>query len=89
MIVSPSRRQRDDRKKGSVLNQNQIRRWVESQGESVLVVGDEETIKVHVHTPRQTRSHFSRRLYLSCFSISLIVEEISFSSSKISPMILR
>ena len=37
--------------KGDDLNQNQIRRWVESQGESVLVVGDEETTKVHVHTP--------------------------------------
>ena len=36
--------------KGSDLNQDQIRRWVESQGESVLVVGDEETTKVHVHT---------------------------------------
>jgi len=36
--------------KGSDLNQNQIRRWVESQGESVLVVGDETTTKVHVHT---------------------------------------
>ncbi len=36
--------------KGGDLNQNQIRRWVESQGESVLVVGDEETAKVHVHT---------------------------------------
>ena len=36
--------------KGTDLNQNQIRRWVESQGESVLVVGDEETIKIHVHT---------------------------------------
>ncbi len=36
--------------KGSDLNQNQIRRWIESQGESVLVVGDEETTKVHVHT---------------------------------------
>ncbi len=36
--------------KGNELNQNQIRRWVESQGESVLVVGDENTIKVHVHT---------------------------------------
>jgi DAK2 domain fusion protein YloV len=37
--------------KGTDLNQNQIRRWVESQGESVLVVGDEETTKVHVHAP--------------------------------------
>jgi DAK2 domain fusion protein YloV len=36
--------------KGADLNQNQVRRWVESQGESVLVVGDSETIKVHVHT---------------------------------------
>jgi DAK2 domain fusion protein YloV len=36
--------------KGSNLNQNQIRRWVESQGESVLVVGDAETVKIHVHT---------------------------------------
>jgi DAK2 domain fusion protein YloV len=37
--------------KGSDLNQNQIRRWFESQGESVIVVGDEETTKVHIHTP--------------------------------------
>jgi DAK2 domain fusion protein YloV len=36
--------------KGDFLNQNQIKRWVESQGESVLVVGDENTIKIHVHT---------------------------------------
>ena len=37
--------------KGTDLNQTQIRRWVESVGESVIVVGDEETIKIHVHTP--------------------------------------
>ncbi len=36
--------------KGEELRQDQIRRWMEKQGESVLVVGDEETIKVHVHT---------------------------------------
>ncbi len=36
--------------KGDDLNQAQIRRWVESQGESVLVVGDEDTVKIHVHT---------------------------------------
>ena len=36
--------------KGNDLNQGQIRRWVESQGESALVVGDGETAKVHVHT---------------------------------------
>ncbi len=36
--------------KGSVLDQNQVRRWVESQGDSVLVVGDAATTKVHVHT---------------------------------------
>ena len=36
--------------KGNNLRQDQVRRWVEGQGESVLVVGDEETIKVHVHT---------------------------------------
>jgi len=36
--------------RGSELNLGQIRRWVESQGESVLVVGDEGTAKVHVHT---------------------------------------
>jgi len=36
--------------KGRDLNQNQIRQWVESQGESVLVVGDGETVKIHVHT---------------------------------------
>jgi hypothetical protein len=36
--------------KGDDLRQDQIRRWIEKQGESALVVGDEETIKVHVHT---------------------------------------
>ncbi|UCG55300.1 MAG: DAK2 domain-containing protein [Dehalococcoidia bacterium] len=36
--------------KGSDLNQNQIRQWAENHGESVLVVGDEETTKVHMHT---------------------------------------
>jgi dihydroxyacetone kinase-like predicted kinase len=36
--------------KGNDLRQDQIRRWIEGQGESALVVGDEETIKVHVHT---------------------------------------
>jgi len=36
--------------KGNDLNQNQIKQWVESQGESVLVVGDGETTKIHVHT---------------------------------------
>jgi DAK2 domain fusion protein YloV len=36
--------------KGSALDQAQVRRWVESQGDSVLVVGDSGTTKVHVHT---------------------------------------
>ena len=36
--------------KGDELRQDQIRHWVESQGESVLVVGDEDTVKIHVHT---------------------------------------
>jgi len=36
--------------KGDELRQDQIRWWMEKQGESVLVVGDEETIKVHIHT---------------------------------------
>ncbi len=36
--------------KGENLDQAQIRRWVESQGESVLVVGDQQMVKVHVHT---------------------------------------
>jgi len=36
--------------KGSDLNQNQIRQWAENHGESVLVVGDKETTKVHMHT---------------------------------------
>lgn len=36
--------------KGCALDQSQVRRWVESQGESVLVVGDSSTTKVHVHT---------------------------------------
>jgi len=36
--------------KGDDLRQDQIRQWIERQGESVLVVGDEEIIKVHVHT---------------------------------------
>ncbi|OGO36097.1 MAG: hypothetical protein A2147_01860 [Chloroflexi bacterium RBG_16_57_8] len=37
--------------KGKDLNQAQVRRWIESQGESALVVGDDQTVKVHVHTP--------------------------------------
>ena len=36
--------------RGNELRQDQIRHWVESQGESVLVVGDEDTVKIHVHT---------------------------------------
>ena len=36
--------------KGDDLRQDQIRQWIERQGESVLVVGDRETVKVHVHT---------------------------------------
>lgn len=36
--------------KGAGLEQAQVRRWVESQGESALVVGDAGTLKVHVHT---------------------------------------
>jgi DAK2 domain fusion protein YloV len=36
--------------KGDNLRQDQIGRWVESQGESVLVVGDEDAVKIHVHT---------------------------------------
>jgi DAK2 domain fusion protein YloV len=36
--------------KGANLRQDDIRKWMEGQGESVLVVGDEDTIKVHVHT---------------------------------------
>ena len=36
--------------KGSALDQNQVRHWVESQGDSVLVVGDDGATKVHVHT---------------------------------------
>jgi len=36
--------------KDSVLRPDQVRRWVESQGRSVLVVGDENTVKIHVHT---------------------------------------
>ena len=36
--------------KGDDLRQDQIRRWIEGQGECALVVGDENTVKVHVHT---------------------------------------
>jgi len=36
--------------KGINLNQNRIKQHIESYGESVLVVGDKETIKIHVHT---------------------------------------
>ncbi len=36
--------------KGDELRPDQIRRWVEGQGESVLVVGDNDTVKIHVHT---------------------------------------
>ena len=36
--------------RGNDLRPDQVRRWVESQGESVLVVGDEGTVKIHVHT---------------------------------------
>jgi DAK2 domain fusion protein YloV len=36
--------------KGENLRPEQVRRWVESQGKSAVVVGDKETIKVHVHT---------------------------------------
>ena len=36
--------------KGVDLSQDQIRRWIEKHGESTLVVGNEEMIKVHVHT---------------------------------------
>jgi len=36
--------------KGDNLRQDEIRQWMEGQGESVLVVGDEVTAKVHLHT---------------------------------------
>ncbi len=36
--------------KGEGLRQEQVRHWIESQGKSAVVVGDEETIKIHVHT---------------------------------------
>ncbi len=36
--------------KGNDLNQNQIRQWAENHGESVLVVGDKQTTKLHMHT---------------------------------------
>ena len=36
--------------KGKQLRQEQVRCWIESQGKSPVVVGDEETIKIHVHT---------------------------------------
>ncbi|HEY95676.1 MAG TPA: DAK2 domain-containing protein [Dehalococcoidia bacterium] len=36
--------------KGENLRQEQVRHWIESQGKSAVVVGDEETIKIHVHT---------------------------------------
>jgi DAK2 domain fusion protein YloV len=36
--------------RGEDLDQAQVRRWIESQGESALVVGDGRTVKVHVHT---------------------------------------
>ncbi len=36
--------------KGSNLNADQIRQAIESKGDSVLVVGDEQVVKVHIHT---------------------------------------
>lgn len=36
--------------RGNELRQEQVRRWVEGQGKSAVVVGDENTIKIHVHT---------------------------------------
>jgi len=36
--------------KDAALEAASIRRWVESMGESVLVVGDKRTTKIHVHT---------------------------------------
>jgi len=36
--------------RGDELRPDTIRPWVENQGQSVLVVGDENTVKIHVHT---------------------------------------
>ncbi len=36
--------------KDATLEQAQVRRWVESMGDSVLVVGDDKNTKIHVHT---------------------------------------
>jgi DAK2 domain fusion protein YloV len=36
--------------KGENLQLEQVRCWIESQGKSAVVAGDEETIKIHVHT---------------------------------------
>jgi DAK2 domain fusion protein YloV len=36
--------------KDATLDKAQVRKWVESMGDSVLVVGDENNTKIHVHT---------------------------------------
>lgn len=37
--------------KGSELNPDRVRETLEARGDSLIVVGDEATIKVHIHTP--------------------------------------
>ena len=37
--------------KGKDLNPEWVRRTIEAKGDSVVVVGDETTVKVHIHTP--------------------------------------
>ena len=38
--------------KGENLNADRVREEVETKGDSIVVVGDETTIKIHIHTPR-------------------------------------
>ncbi len=38
--------------RGVELNPDWVRRTIEAKGDSVMVVGDETTIKVHIHTPQ-------------------------------------
>jgi len=37
--------------KGNNLNVDEVRAAVEAKGDSVVVVGDSTTVKIHVHTP--------------------------------------
>ena len=49
--------------KGEYLNPDRVREEIGPRGDSIVVVGDETTVKVHIHTPYQVMQAY----YLSCF----------------------